>query len=97
MSVRRLTKEEWAYEIQRAERLRDVQRVKLKRAKYVYVDRLFGRLMPLPYIIGFSAAVTLFLLYGWREFLKFFLSWCVSLTLVATGAYHLWKYYEKQL
>lgn len=97
MAIRRLTKEEWAYEIERAKHVRTSQRVKLKKAKFVYFDKLINKIIPLPYIIGATAIILLIVLYGWKEFFKFFLSWCVSLTLVATGAYYLWKYYEKQI
>ena len=97
MAVRKLSQEEWAYEINRASQVRNVQRQKMTHAKFTYVDRYISRLMPLPYIIGGIAIFLLIYLYGWAEFFKFFLSWCVSLTLVATGAYYVWKYYERQL
>jgi hypothetical protein len=97
MTIRKLSQEEWAYEINRAMQVRDVQRQKMSKAKFTYVDRVIRRLLPLPYIIGAIAIFLLIYLYGWAEFFKFFLSWCVSLTLVATGAYYVWKYYERQL
>ena len=97
MTVRKLSKEQWAYEIQRAEQVRGVQRIKIRKAKYAYFDHYVSKMMPLPYIIGITAALLLLILYGWAEFFKFFLSWCVSFTIVATGAYYVWKYYERQL
>jgi len=97
MPVRKLTHDQWAYEIKRAESVRGIQREKIKSAKFVYFDKVIGKFMPLPYIIGIGAAALLFFLYGPKEFFKFFLSWCVSVTLVATGAYYVWKYYEKQI
>lgn len=95
--TRKLTKEQWAYEINRSKYVRDVQRSKMRKAKYQYFEGIMSRLMPLPVILGVIAMILLFALYGWREFLKFLLSWIVSLTLVATGAYYLWKTYEKRL
>lgn len=95
--VRKLSKEQWAYEIQRAMRVRDGQRSHMRRAKYQYFDRLFGKLLWLPYLLGLLAIILLVAIYGWREFFKFFLGWIVSLTIVAAGAYHLWKYYERQI
>ncbi len=97
MAVRKLTQDEWAYEINRAMQVRDVHRQKLSQAKFTYFDKVIRRLLPLPYIIGAIAIFLLIYLYGWAEFFKFFLSWCVSITLVATGAYYVWKYYERQL
>jgi len=97
MTPRKLTMEEWAYETNRAQQVRTVQRQKMGRAKFVYYERIIGRLMPLPYIIGGVAIILIIVLYGWAEFFKFFLSWCVSVTLVATAAYYVWKHYEREL
>jgi hypothetical protein len=97
MPVRKLSKEQWAYEIQRAGHVRDVQRVKIREAKFHYFEHYIGRWMPLPYLIGATAAAMLYILYGPKEFFKFFLSWCVSLTIVMTTGYYIWKYYERQL
>lgn len=97
MVVRKLTQEQWAYEINRAKQVRDVQRQKITFAKFRYFDTVISRVMPLPYIVGAIAIFLIIYLYGWAEFFKMFLGWCVSLTLVATGAYYIWKYYERQL
>lgn len=97
MTIRKLSKEQWAYEINRSKRVRTNQRRKMQRAKFHYYDKIISRLMPLPFMIGGIAIVLLILLYGWNEFFKFFLSWCVSLTFVATGAYYIWKYYESKI
>jgi len=97
MSVRKLSKEAWSFEVQRAMKMRENNREKLRAAKWAYYERVVGRLMPIPYLIGAGAAIALLLMYGWAEFLKFFLGWIVSLTIIASGAYHLWKYYERRL
>ena len=97
MAVRKLTQDEWAYEINRALQVRDVQRQKLSQTKFHYFDQVIRRLLPLPYIIAAIAIFLLIYLFGWTVFFEFFLSWCVSLTLVATGSYYVWKYYEKHL
>lgn len=97
MPTRKLSKEQWEFEIKRALRVRDAQRERMRKAKYRYFERFLGRFLILPYVIGLSAIVALIYFYGWQEFFKFFLSWIVSLTLVAAGAYYLWKYYERQL
>lgn len=93
--TRKLSKQQWEFEIRRAMRVRESQRRKLRKAKFAVYERSVGRALPLSILLGLIAATALILLYGWREFFKFFLSWCVSLTLVATGAYYLWKHYEK--
>lgn len=97
MAVRKLSREQWAYEISRAQKVRDVQREKLRQTKFQYYEHVVSRLMPLPYLIGGTAIILLIVLYGWGVFFEFFLSWCVSFTLVATAAYYLWKHYEKEL
>lgn len=94
---RRLSTQEWAYEIRRALRVREEQRRRMQKAKYAYAERFLGRLIVLPVLLGIGAMTAMVLLYGWREFFKFLLSWVVSLTLVAMGAYYLWKYYERKL
>lgn len=97
MSVRKLSKQQWAFEIKRAMRVRDAQNKKLREAKFTYYERFIGKALPLSIFLGLAAIFLLIWLYGWREFFKFLLSWIVSLTLVATGAYYLWRTYEKQL
>jgi hypothetical protein len=97
MSVRKLSKEQWAFEVKRAMTVRDRQQKKMRQAKFLYFERILDKALPISILIGLTAMSLLVWLYGWVEFFKFFLSWIVSLTLVATGAYYLWKSYEKQL
>jgi hypothetical protein len=94
---RKVTKEEWEFEVNRAMKVRKVQAAKMKQAKYAYFNNIIKKIMPFPYIIGGAAVITLYVLYGWKEFLKFFLSWVVSMTLIATAAYYIWKHYEEEL
>ena len=97
MPPRKLSKAQWEFEIKRAMRVREAQQARMRRAKYRYVDNVMRRFLFLPLIIGLAAMVALLVIYGWKEFFKFLLAWTVSLTLVATGAYYLWKRYEKDL
>lgn len=94
---RKLTKSEWEWEVKRAMAVRAGQKKQLRKAKFAYFEKYLGKLMPLPIIIGLLAVFLIVYIYGWREFFKLFLSWIVSLTLVATGAYYIWKQYEQQL
>ena len=95
--TRKLTPQQWEFEIKRALRVRESQQRKMRKAKFAFFEKVLGKTLPLSMAIGLTAAVLLIVLYGWREFFKFFLGWIVSLTLVATGAYYLWKHYEKKL
>ncbi|MBR9702428.1 hypothetical protein GOV10_00185 [Candidatus Woesearchaeota archaeon] len=97
MSVRKLSKNEWSFEVRRALKFREQQKKQIKKSKYAYIDKVLGKWMPLPYLLGLVAAFSLFFFFGWKEFLKFFLGWIVSLTLVAGGAYYIWRRYEKLL
>ncbi len=97
MPTRKLNQQQWEFEIKRAMRVKDAQQRRMRKAKFAYFERYLSKFMPLPIILGLLALFLLIHLYGWREFFKFFLSWIVSLTLVATGAYYLWKYYERRL
>ena len=95
--ARKISKEEWDFEVKRALKIRELNTEKMKRSKYAYFDLHVKKWMPLPIIIGVIAALLLFYFYGINEFFKFFLSWIVSMTIIATAAYYLWKHYEKKV
>ena len=92
--ARKISKEQWEYEIKRALRVRESQRQKIKKKKYKYFDKVIKKYMPLPFIIGGICIILLIAIYGWKEFFKFLLAWIVSLTLVAAAAFYTWKYIE---
>lgn len=97
MKTRKVSKEEWDFEVKRVIRTRKANRQKMQRTKYLLYEKILGKYMPVPYLLGVAAAVLLIVIYGWTEFFKFFLSWVVSVTIIATLAYHLWKYYEEKI
>jgi len=97
MEIRRLSQREWEFEVRRALKVREQNQQRFKRVKYHYYEDVIGQIMPLPYILGGAAVVALLLIYGVEEFFKFFLSWTVSITIVATIMYHLWKHFERQV
>lgn len=65
--------------------------------KLSFFRRKFHTFTFLTYPLGLLAIVALWYFYGWKELLKFALSWTVSLTIIATTAYYLFNYYEKKI
>ena len=94
--ARKISKAEWDFEVKRALKIRELNTEKMRRSKYTYFETYMKKWMPLPIIIGLIAALSLLYFYGIKEFFKFFLSWIVNMTIIATAAYYLWKYFEKQ-
>ena len=95
--VRKVTPEQWAYEITRAFKLRDQQKRRARRLKFRYYDRVLSKLMPVPIVIGLTAIILLMHFYGLRELGKLALSWVVSVTIISTIVYHMFKRFEAEL
>lgn len=95
--VRKVTPEQWAYEIKRAKKVRAAQKTRARRLKFRYYDKILSKLMPLPIIIGLTAIVLLMYIYGWRELGKLALSWVVSVTIISTLVYHMFKKFEAEI
>lgn len=94
---RKLSSREWEFEVKRALKVRESQKERMRKQKFKFFEKVLNKALPLSILIGLTAITLIITIYGWREFFKFLLSWMVSLTLVATGAYYLWKSYEKEL
>ena len=95
--VRKVTSEQWAYEINRAIKLRDAQHKRARKLKFRYYEEVLSKLMPIPIIVGLTAIVLLMYFYGWRELGKLTLSWVVSVTIISTIVYHMFKRFEAEL
>jgi hypothetical protein len=95
--VRKVSPEQWAYEINRATQMRTMQRQKAKTLKFHYYDTVLSRLMPLPLLIGFTAILLIVHFYGWQDLGKMALSWVVSVTIISTLVYHMFKKFEAEL
>lgn len=95
--VRKVTSEQWAYEINRAIKVRDTQKRRARTLKFKYYEDVLSKLMPVPILIGITAIILLMSLYGWRELGKLALSWVVSITIISTLVYHMFKRFEAEL
>jgi prepilin signal peptidase PulO-like enzyme (type II secretory pathway) len=95
--VRKVTPEEWAYEINRSIKVRDAQRQRARHLKFRYYENVLSKLMPVPIIIGFTAIILLMHFYGWKELGKMALSWVVSVTIISTLVYHMFKRFEAEV
>ena len=97
METRRLSQREWEYQVKSALRTHEQKKIKMRNTKYHYYEDVIGQIMPLPYILGGAAVIALLVIYGVGEFFKFFLSWTVSLTIISTLAFHVFKRLEKEI
>jgi len=95
--VRKVTPQQWAYEINRAIKVRDTNKKRARKLKYRYYERVLSKLMPVPIIIGLTAIILLLSFYGWKELGKLALSWLVSVTIISTIVYHMFKRFEAEL
>jgi hypothetical protein len=95
--IRKVSPEQWAYEINRATQLRMMQKQKAKSLKFHYYDTVLSKLMPLPIIIGIAAILLILHFYGWRDLGKLALSWVVSVTIISTLVYHMFKKFEAEI
>ena len=95
--VRKVSPEEWSYEINRAMQVRKTHRKKAARLKFRYYERVLSKLMPVPIVIGLTAIVLLVKFYGWQDLGKLALSWVVSVTIISTIVYHMFKRFEEEL
>lgn len=95
--VRKVTPQQWAYEINRASQVRDAQKKRVRHLKFQYYENVLSKLMPVPIIVGLTAIVLLMYFYGWRELGKMALSWVVSITIISTLVYHMFKKFESEL
>jgi hypothetical protein len=96
-SVRKISPEQWSYEISRAMEVRKNQRRRVRNLKFRYYERVLGKMMPIPIIIGLTAIILLIKFYGWQDLGKMALSWVVSVTIVSTIIYHMFKRFEAEL
>jgi Na+-translocating ferredoxin:NAD+ oxidoreductase RnfD subunit len=95
--VRKVSPEQWAYEINRSIQLRMTQKTKARQLKFRYYDKFISQIMPLPVIIGLTAIILIVYFYGWRDLGKLALSWLVSVTIISTFVYHMFKRFEAEL
>ncbi len=77
MASKKMNKEEWAREIEKARRKSEVEKGKEK-AEYIH------KFIPVTLIIGVVASILMILLFGWRDFLRTALSWVIGVTIVTT-------------
>gem|GEM_PF-3564470 len=92
-----LTKRQWEYEVKRSLRNRKISSKQYNKVKLSFFKRKFQSFAFISYPLGALAIFCLWYFYGWRELLKFALSWTVSLTIIATTAYYLFNHYEKKI
>jgi hypothetical protein len=95
--IRKVSPEQWAYEINRAAQVRVAQKQKARNLKFRYYETVLSKLMPLPLLIGATAIILIVYFYGWRDLGKLALSWVVSVTLISTIVYHMFKRFEAEL
>jgi hypothetical protein len=95
--IRKVSPEQWAYEVNRAAHLRTLQKSKARQLKFHYYDTYLSRLMPIPLIIGAIAILLIVHFYGWQDLGKMALSWVVSVTIISTLVYHMFKKFEAEL
>lgn len=97
MPVRKVTKQQWDFEVRRAYVLRELNKKKFSKARFAYYNHIIDQYVPIPYILGGIAIMAMFFIYGPKEFFKFFLNWVISLTIVTAAAHILWKKYERRI
>jgi hypothetical protein len=95
--IRKVSPEQWAYEINRATQMRLVQKHKARHLKFHYYDTFLSKLMPIPLLIGATAILLIIHFYGWQDLGKLALSWLVSVTIISTIVYHMFKKFEAEL
>ena len=95
--IRKVSPEQWAYEINRAAQVRMAQKQKARSLKFRYYETFLSRLMPLPILIGSTAIILIVYFYGWQDLGKMALSWVVSITIISTLVYHMFKRFEAEL
>jgi hypothetical protein len=95
--IRKVSPEQWAYEVNRAAQLRTVQRHKARALKFKYYDNVLSNLMPVPLLIGATAIILIVYFYGWQDLGKLALSWIVSITIISTLVYHMFKRFEAEM
>jgi hypothetical protein len=95
--VRKVSPEQWAYEINRAAHVRMMQKEKARKLKFHYYEEYLSKLMPLPILIGGAAILLIIHFYGWQDLGKLALSWLVSVTIISTIIYHMFKRFEAEL
>ena len=95
--IRKVSPEQWAYVINRSIQLRMNQKQKARQLKFRYYDKFLSQFMPLPIFIGLTAIILIVYFYGWQDLGKLALSWLVSVTLISTFLYHMFKRFEAEL
>jgi len=95
--IRKVSPEQWAYEINRAAQVRLTQRQRARTLKFRYYDSVLSKFMPLPLLIGITAIILIVHFYGWQDLGKLALSWIVSITIISTLVYHMFKRFEAEL
>jgi hypothetical protein len=95
--IRKVSPEQWAYEINRAAQVRVAQRHKARSLKFRYYENFLSQLMPVPLLIGATAIILIVYFYGWQDLGKLALSWVVSITIISTIMYHMFKRFEAEL
>ena len=95
--VRRMSPDQWAYEINRATQMRTAQRTKARALKFRYYENVLSALMPVPILIGLTAIILIVYFYGWQDLGRLALSWVVSVTIISTVIYHMFKRFEAEL
>jgi hypothetical protein len=95
--VRKMSPEQWAYEINRAMQVRTAQKTKARSLKFRYYENVLSRLMPVPILVGITAIILIVYFYGWQDLGRLALSWVVSVTIISTLMYHMFKRFEAEL
>lgn len=95
--IRKVSPEQWAYEINRSVQLRMTQKQKARQLKFHYYDKFLSQFMPIPILIGITAIILIVYFYGWQDLGKLALSWTVSVTIISTLIYHMFKRFEAEM
>jgi hypothetical protein len=95
--IRKVSPEQWAYEINRAAQVRMAQKQRARALKYHYYEGVLSKVMPVPLLIGATAIILIVYFYGWQDLGKLALSWIVSVTIISTIVYHMFKKFEAEL
>jgi len=95
--IRKVSPEQWAYEVNRAVQLRQTQRTKARSLKFQYYETFLSKFMPVPLLVGATAIILIVYFYGWQDLGKLALSWIVSVTIISTFVYHMFKRFEAEL
>ena len=95
--IRKVSPEQWAYEINRSVQLRKTQKHKARMLKYHYYDTFLSKLMPVPLLVGATAIILIVYFYGWKDLGKLALGWIVSVTIISSIIYHMFKKFESEI